>query len=88
MEQKVNYSVKGLNLDSVNWQLEPGFLGFAMNANIQSQDGNRFTYTNEPSNQLCVDLSTIRPGFKVIGFRNIIELNKVIVLVRYFYRYI
>ena len=79
MELKGNQNVKGLNLDSVNWQVSEGQLTWALNANIQSQDGNTFTYTNEMSNQVCVDFNFIKPGFKVIGLLNIVEQDRVVI---------
>lgn len=79
MELKGNQNVKGLNLDSVDWQVSEGQLTWALNANIQSQDGNTFTYTNEMSNQVCVDFDFIKPGYKIIGLLNIIEQDKVVV---------
>jgi hypothetical protein len=76
MDLKINQSVKGLSLDTLDWQIDnAGVLTYALNANIQSLDGNRFTYTNETSNQLC---TVFKPGFVVLGFHNIIEENKVI----------
>ena len=79
MEIKGNQNTKGLNLDSVNWQVEGSQLTWALNANIQSQDGNTFTYTNEMSNQVCVDFNIVKPGYQIIGILNIIEQDKVIV---------
>lgn len=79
LENKISHSIRGLNMDSVNWQIDPGFTSFAMNANIQSQDGNRFTYTNELSNQLCIDFKVAKPGFEIVGLLNIIEQSRVIV---------
>jgi len=79
MDIKGNQNTKGLNLDSVNWQVEGSQLTWALNANIMSQDGNTFTYTNEMSNQVCVDFSTFKNGYKIVGLLNIIEQNKVVV---------
>ncbi len=81
MEIKPSISVKGLNLDAVDYQREQGFLTWAMNANVHSHDGNQFTYTNEPSNQLCFDLTAVRPGFKVVGHLNILEQNRLILFI-------
>ena len=50
MENKINQNIAGLNLDSVNYQIKENMITFALNANIQSHDGNSTTYTNEPSN--------------------------------------
>jgi len=79
MEIKGNQNTKGLNLDSVNWQVEGSQLTWALNANIMSHDGNTFTYTNEMSNQICVDFSSFKNGYRINGLLNIVEQNKVIV---------
>ena len=79
MEIKGNQNTKGLNLDSLNWQVEGSQLTWALNANIMSHDGNTFTYTNEMSNQICVDFSSFKNGYKINGLLNIIEQNKVVV---------
>jgi len=64
MENKINQNLKGMNLDSISNQVGQGEVTWALNANIQSIDGSRFTYTNELGNQLC---TTFKPGFKVVG---------------------
>jgi len=79
MEIKGNQNTKGLNLDSINWQVEGSQLTWALNANIMSHDGNTFTYTNEMSNQICVDFSSFKNGYRIVGLLNIIEQNKVVV---------
>lgn len=79
MEVKGNQNTKGLNLDSINWQVEGSQLTWALNANIMSHDGNTFTYTNEMSNQICVDFSSFKNGYRIVGLLNIIEQNKVVV---------
>ena len=79
MENKINQNIIGLNLDSVSWQIKESQVTFAMNANIQSQDGNSVTYTNEPSNQVCLDFKDILPGFKIVGVKPIIEQGRVMV---------
>ena len=75
MGNKLNITTSGMFLDKVFWQREQGALSWALNANIQSFDGNVLTYTNEPSNQLC---NTFPPGFIVIGTRLILSRNEVI----------
>jgi hypothetical protein len=52
---------------------------FALNANVQSHDGNSTTYTNEPSNQICYDFINLYPGFKITGTLNITEQSKLVV---------
>lgn len=79
MDNKINQNVAGLNLDSVNYQIKENMITFALNANIQSHDGNSTTYTNEPSNQICYDFTTSYPGYKIVGTLNITEQSKLIV---------
>ena len=79
MENKINQNIAGLNLDSVNYQIKENMITFALNANIQSHDGNSTTYTNEPSNQFCVDFTSQFPGFKIVGVLNITEQSKLVV---------
>ena len=79
MENKINQNIAGLNLDSVNYQIKENMITFALNANIQSHDGNSTTYTNEPSNQVCVDFTSQFPGFKIVGVLNITEQSKLVV---------
>ena len=79
MENKINQNIAGLNLDSVNYQIKENMITFALNANIQSHDGNSTTYTNEPSNQVCVDFTSSFPGFKIVGVLSITEQSKLIV---------
>ena len=79
MENKVNQNIIGLNLDSINWQVKENHITWALNANVQSHDGNSVTYTNEPGNTECFrfDQDSLA-GFVVVGFTNIIEQSKVI----------
>ena len=79
MENKINQNVAGLNLDSVNWQIKDGLVTYALNANIQGHDGESFTYTNEPSNQVCYDFEADKPGFQVVGTLPILEQEKLVV---------
>jgi hypothetical protein len=79
MENKINQNIAGLNLDSVNYQIKENMITFALNANIQSHDGNSTTYTNEPSNQLCYNFINLYPGFKITGTLSITEQSKLIV---------
>jgi len=64
MENKINQNLKGMNLDSISNQVGEGEVTWALNANIQSIDGSRFTYTNELGNQVC---TAFKPGFQVVG---------------------
>lgn len=75
MPSNITSLTYGLALDTVYTQYKQGVLTYALNSNIQSKDGYSITYTNEMSNQLC----TIFPaGYKVVGFKNIIEKNQII----------
>jgi hypothetical protein len=79
MDIKGNQNTNGLNLDSLNWQIQNNQLTWALNANVMSHDGNTFTYTNEMSNQICVNFETLKPGYTIVGLLNIIEQDKVVV---------
>ena len=79
MENKINQNTAGLNLDSVNYQIKENMITFALNANVQSHDGNSTTYTNEPSSQICYDFVNLYPGFKITGTLSITEQSKLIV---------
>ena len=73
MENKINQNIAGLNLDSVNYQIKENMITFALNANIQSHDGNSTTYTNEPSNQLCYNFINI--AMEILGLLSILLRN-------------
>ena len=79
MENKITQNIIGLNLDSVSWQIKDSQITFAMNANIQSHDGNSVTYTNESSNQICFDFSDVLPGFTIVGVKHIVEQERILV---------
>lgn len=79
MDNKINQNIAGLNLDSVNYQIKENMITFALNANVQSHDGNSTTYTNEPSNQICFDFTNQYPGYKIVGTLNITEQSKLVV---------
>jgi len=79
MENKINQNTAGLNLDSVNWQIKDGLVTYALNSNIQGFDGDSFTYTNEPSNQVCYNFEGNKPGFQIVGHLPIIEQGKLVV---------
>ena len=79
MENKVNQNIIGLNLDSINWQVKENQITWALNANVQSHDGNSVTYTNEPGNTPCYIFNDAGlEGFQVVGVTNVIEQSKVI----------
>ncbi len=77
MKDQLNRTTLGMNLDSVDWQVAEGQVTYALNANIQSGDGNRFAYTNESSNEFCLNFPTSREGLAtyVVGILPIIEDN-------------
>lgn len=71
-----NQAVVGLNTDNITQQVKPGTLTYALNAQIDSFDGQMVTYQNEQSNVLCSEFKT---GFKVIGQHFIVEQNRIII---------
>lgn len=75
INQNTNQAIYGLNTDSILQQVKPGTLTYALNAQVDSFDGDMITYQNEQSNVLC---SEFKPGYKVIGHHSIIEQDKII----------
>lgn len=68
-------ATSGLVLDNVLSEMPQGTLSWAVNAVIESFDGNQVVYSNEQANTQCV----IWPkGFSPIGLRNIIEENVIL----------
>jgi hypothetical protein len=76
INQNPNQAMLGLNTDNISQQIKPGTLTYALNAQIDSFDGNMITYQNEQSNVLCTEFKT---GFKVIGTYSIVEQNRTII---------
>jgi hypothetical protein len=74
-ELRPNNAQIGLNLNSIVGQVKPGQLTYALNAQVEGFDGNVVTYQNEQGNTICI---TVPSGYKVIGIKNIIQLNKVL----------
>lgn len=74
-EIRPNIASTGLNLNSIMSQIPEGSLTYALNAQIEGFDGNVVTYQNEQKNTLCV---TIPDGYKVIGIKNILQLERVV----------
>lgn len=71
-----NHSAEvGLNTDSVLSKIGPGSLTDAWDANLSSYDGQAVEYSNDQGNVLCF---TEPDGYKIIGRKNITELNQVI----------
>jgi hypothetical protein len=75
MQNQLLTSYLGLSMTSSFLMRKEGTLSYALNANIQTLSGERLSYTNELSNQLC---TTFPEGFDVIGFRNILAKNETI----------
>lgn len=73
LEENVNQPSKGLHLDTFSANLDPtNSYTYAFNARQESEDGNQFNLSNEPSNTLGV---AFPEGSRVIGHLNIIELG-------------
>ncbi|SEW21578.1 hypothetical protein SAMN05428988_3226 [Chitinophaga sp. YR573] len=68
-----NTAQLGMNTDAAISAMKEGQLTFARNAVLQNFDGKMLCYQNEQSNELCGQL---KPGFKVIGLKNIIEQQR------------
>lgn len=73
--QNPNQAYLGMNTDSIPSQVKPGSLTYALNAQIDSFDGNMVTYQNEQSNVLCSEFKT---GYRIIGHYSITEQNRTI----------
>lgn len=71
----INYAALGLNLDSTESQRKPGELTYALNAQTESFDGITVTYQNEQANVGCI---TFPFGYRVIGAKNIVALDRVV----------
>src|SRR5688572_29736472 len=71
-----NQAMLGMNTDSISQQVKPGTLTYALNAQIDSFDGQMVTYQNEQSNVLCSEFKT---GYRVIGVHSIVEQNRTII---------
>ena len=70
-----NQAILGLNTDSILQQVKPGTLTYALNAQVDSFDGHMVAYQNEQSNVLCSEFKT---GYRVIGYHNIVEQDRII----------
>lgn len=66
----------GMNLNSSLRQVKPGQVTFALNAQVESFDGNGINYQNETAN---IDCFTITPGYKVHGRHFIPEQDRVVI---------
>ncbi len=71
-----NQAVYGMNTDNVVAQVKPGTLTYALNAQVDSFDGQMVSYQNEQSNVLCSEFKT---GYKVIGHHQIVEQKRTVI---------
>jgi len=71
-----NQAMLGLNTDGISQQVKPGTLTYALNALVNSFDGQMVTYQNEQSNVLCTEFKT---GYRVIGYHSIVEQDRTII---------
>ena len=65
----------GLATDIAVGQLKNGYITDALNANIQTTSGEEVSYSNDDANEFCFSVPS---GYKVIGVKNLIQLNKVL----------
>ena len=77
ISSNLNYARIGLNTDNVEDQVQPGYVSDALNALIGSFDGKQITYQNEEGSVFCFNPPS---GYKVIGVKNITQLNQVLYL--------
>lgn len=69
----VNQPMKGMNMDAHPSNLDGAkAYTFALNARQESEDGNEFNMTNEPTTTLAVNFPV---GCKVIGTMNVVEMG-------------
>lgn len=69
--QNISIPQSGMIRDKHPGSLTEQEYTFALNANIEGEDGNVMLRQNEPSNIKCIDFS----GYKVCGYRNDVESN-------------
>ena len=67
--------VAGMNMDSLVSSLKPSEYSYALNAVIESFDGQSYTLQNEQGNLYCTGFPA---GLKVIGVHSIIEKNIIV----------
>jgi len=81
-QQNVTFTPKqgyaGMNLNNIPSQKGDGVMAYALNAVVEGiVNESEITYQNEPANVEC---ATFPDGYKVIGKENIIQLNKILVM--------
>lgn len=74
-EKHINYNGLGLNLDSANQQIKEGQVTYALNALIESWDGNRVVYQNEQSNTFHFKFED---GLRPLGVFEISNIDRVV----------
>lgn len=74
MPDNINQPTIGLNTESVQTQINPGQLTYALNAMIEGFDGQSITYQNEQANTECV---VFPDGYRVIGVKNVTSIDTV-----------
>jgi len=68
---------RGLNLDNIPSQKQEGFVSYSLNGIVEgSTNDSSIVYQNEEANQFCCSFPD---GYKLIGHKNIIEENVIIV---------
>jgi len=70
-----NQAVTGMNTDLTIGQLPVGTMTYVLNGNISNFDGNEITIGNDQANIECIQFPE---NYKVIGVKNITQLNKVV----------
>lgn len=78
-EEKIVQAISGLNTENITSQMREGQLTNALNAVVENFDGKAVTYQNEQSNELCLP---IKEGFTLIGHKNIVEQNRLLVFLQ------
>lgn len=73
IKNEYNNAVGGLNLDNTSNQIEKGKLTYALNAAVESYDGNSVNYQNELGNEFCVEFPS---GYVLVGKHFIPERKK------------
>lgn len=75
MAQKTNISPAkvGMNKSTHASQLDQQEYTYALNSNVEGSNGDTYSVTNEHSNVLA---SKFKDGYKVVGFKNDIKLDK------------
>ena len=77
IETHVQYCRIGLNTDSQIDQLQSGYITDGLNCLVSNFDGMSISYQNETGNVFCFNPPV---GYKVIGVKNITQLNEVLYL--------